>query len=159
MNIRPTARVVLFNKDNQVLLLKMKIGDDLFWLTPGGKIEDGETAFNTAKRELFEETGINEVTFLSDSHVFYYEHVDNCNGKPTFFKEHIFVAYAQNTNVTFDNLMDYEKNEISGFVWWDIAQFIEKKEELFPKNLAEDIQTFIHQNLTVNTEKSIVKEI
>lgn len=150
MNIRPTARVILLNNDNKVLLLKMTLNNKSFWLTPGGKIEDGEGAFSTAKRELLEETGIKEATFFSDSPVFYYERIGDCNGKQTFFKEHIFVAYAQNTHVHFDNLMEYEKDEISGFVWWDIAEFIEKKEMLFPENLAADIQNFIYKNITTS---------
>lgn len=157
MNIRPTARVVLLNAENKVLLLNTNVDNKSFWLTPGGKMEDNESAFETAKRELFEETGITNAQFLDDSHTWYYERIGRCNGEQTFFKEHIFVARIEDAHVHFDNLMDYEKDEISGFVWWDIAEFIEKKEVIYPETLAEDILVFIQQNVGGNKERS--KEI
>lgn len=153
MNIRPTARVVVLNKDNKILLLKIKSENTHCWLTPGGKIEGSETAFEAAKRELFEETGITNAKFFGDSHVWYYERIGTCNGEPTFFKEHIFLAYVQETNIHFDNLMDYERDEIFGFVWWDIAEFIQKKEKLFPETLADDIQNFIEQKPGLTREQ------
>jgi bis(5'-nucleosidyl)-tetraphosphatase len=42
---------------------------DRFWIFPKGHAEENETALESARRELTEETGLNDIT-LNDSHVF-----------------------------------------------------------------------------------------
>jgi len=44
----------------QVLLIEQlsKIGDNSYWVFPKGHAEENETALQSAKRELFEETGL-----------------------------------------------------------------------------------------------------
>lgn len=46
---------IIFNRDKDVLLLKMNAGH---WSFPKGHVEDGETELDTAYREVTEETGI-----------------------------------------------------------------------------------------------------
>ena len=142
MTIRITSRAVVINDENKVLLLKIKDGEGHCWITPGGKIEAGETELEAAKRELFEETGIQVADFV-EPHVWYYEHVILINDVPTLLKEHIFLAYVKTNDVHFDNLLDYERDEITNYMWWDIAEFIEKQEVMYPQGLAEDIQNFM----------------
>lgn len=45
MNEHFTARTIILNEQNQILLLKYKLFDDIFWLAPGGKIENNETPY------------------------------------------------------------------------------------------------------------------
>lgn len=55
------ADCVVRNKDGKVLITKRYNGDDTNpgkWCLPGGHVEAGESASQAAKRELFEETGI-----------------------------------------------------------------------------------------------------
>jgi 8-oxo-dGTP diphosphatase len=53
----------IIRHDDHVLMVerrKKELGGDnelLNWAFPGGKIEPGETPFNTAEREVYEETG------------------------------------------------------------------------------------------------------
>lgn len=51
------AVVILIDKDNGVLLQQRKEPEGL-WGIPGGLMELGESTENTAKRELYEETGL-----------------------------------------------------------------------------------------------------
>lgn len=51
------ARVIVVNKNNEVLLVKGLIGRHA-WELPGGAIKKGEEAAVAAARELYEETGI-----------------------------------------------------------------------------------------------------
>ena len=57
---RPAARVVCVDVDSRLLLLQWRDPSDgaVFWEPPGGGIEAGESPFDAACRELFEETGI-----------------------------------------------------------------------------------------------------
>lgn len=47
---------IIFNNQNKVLLIQMKQGH---WSFPKGHVEENETELETARRETFEETGIN----------------------------------------------------------------------------------------------------
>ncbi|RHZ36398.1 class I tRNA ligase family protein [endosymbiont GvMRE of Glomus versiforme] len=65
------VRVIIQNKEGKILMLKEKKWG---WIFPGGKIEEGETPLQAAKREVFEETNlvveklkkVKERIFLSD---------------------------------------------------------------------------------------------
>jgi ADP-ribose pyrophosphatase YjhB (NUDIX family) len=52
---RPTAKVVLFNKENKIALIGNKVND--FFLLPGGGIEPNESVEEGIRRECLEETG------------------------------------------------------------------------------------------------------
>ena len=56
--LRPSARVLLIDDQDRVLLLRANVGEGDVWITPGGALEPGETAEDAARRELREETGI-----------------------------------------------------------------------------------------------------
>jgi len=51
---RPSVIVI---KDNKVLVVKSRYGDEEFYLFPGGGVEFGETLKDAAIRETLEETG------------------------------------------------------------------------------------------------------
>lgn len=53
--ILPGAVVIIVNRDGEVLLQHRKDGA---WGLPGGLMELGESFIETAKREVFEETGL-----------------------------------------------------------------------------------------------------
>ncbi|MGH2533101.1 MAG: NUDIX domain-containing protein [Thermomicrobiales bacterium] len=71
---RPTARVILLDHEGRVLLFQLadpnvaepdspheSLRRGLFWCTPGGGVEPGETHEEAARRELWKETGITNV--------------------------------------------------------------------------------------------------
>lgn len=57
--LRPTARVLLVDEDERVLLFRGESDADGsgFWFPTGGGLEPGETPQQAAVREVLEETG------------------------------------------------------------------------------------------------------
>lgn len=63
MRTRDSARLLIMNSLNQVLLLRFRHEKDalagkVYWATPGGGLESEETFEQAAIRELREETGV-----------------------------------------------------------------------------------------------------
>ncbi|HEY4359266.1 MAG TPA: NUDIX domain-containing protein [Acidobacteriaceae bacterium] len=60
--LRRSSRVFLFNERNEILLIRFVAQRDgapfVFWVTPGGEVEPGESDLHAAGRELFEELGL-----------------------------------------------------------------------------------------------------
>ena len=73
--------VIISKADNQWVFCKHR--DRNTYEVPGGHREDGETIMDTAKRELYEETGAIEYT-LKPICVYSVTAPDNFNGEETF---------------------------------------------------------------------------
>jgi len=79
---------------NDIKFLVIKRSNDSkvypgIWQTVTGKIEKGEKAFNAARREVTEETGLHPVRLFSLPHTttFYSSHFDSISLIPLFFCE------------------------------------------------------------------------
>jgi ADP-ribose pyrophosphatase YjhB (NUDIX family) len=60
---RPSSRLLVINENRRVLLFRFEhkrgpLSGQVFWATPGGGLEDGESYEDAALRELFEEVGV-----------------------------------------------------------------------------------------------------
>jgi 8-oxo-dGTP pyrophosphatase MutT (NUDIX family) len=59
---RRSARLILLNASQQVLLIRFVVERHhkpfVFWATPGGSVEEGETDLEVARRELAEELAL-----------------------------------------------------------------------------------------------------
>ena len=73
--------VIISKADNKLVFCKHR--DRNTYEVPGGHREDGETIMDTAKRELYEETGAIEYT-LKPICVYSVTAPDNFNGEETF---------------------------------------------------------------------------
>ena len=61
LRIRPAARAIVLDPDDRILLVRFEFPDGMFWATPGGGIEPGETPEEAVRRELAEEAGLTSV--------------------------------------------------------------------------------------------------
>ena len=60
LRIRDAARAVVLDPAERVLLVRFEFPAGSVWATPGGGIEQGESAADAIRRELLEEAGIED---------------------------------------------------------------------------------------------------
>ena len=142
MRSRRTARVLVFDGGGRVLLIRFVVarveGDFVFWLTPGGEIEAGETELEAARRELREELGLEvEVVGPVYSEANRFEH----QGEMRDNLDYYFVARC---GVDAPKLCGVTVEEIAvmrEIRWWRAEEIEASGERFFPGDLAERVRS------------------
>jgi len=96
MPVRPvvkrTARAVLLDGDDLILIKRTKPGVDPYWLTPGGGVETSDTTVvNALHREVHEELGA-KITDVVPCFVDTVEHIGKNRGATGVKVQHFFVC-------------------------------------------------------------------
>ena len=139
MKIRNTVRLLLLDALNRLLLIKVDnknvtypdVDSATYWITVGGKIEEGETLSDAARREAFEETGLRDVQV--GSLVWRGSVVLNAWGKPVLFNQNFLVARTTQTEIIRDNLSAEEQASIQAYKWWTLEELNETAEIIIPR--------------------------
>jgi 8-oxo-dGTP pyrophosphatase MutT (NUDIX family) len=141
--VRPTARVVVLDPDGRVLLLGARLtdpavppGDVLFWYTPGGGVEDGESVREAAARELAEEIGLVVEPAALEGPVWFRRHVGpfagvDVDSRETFFVLRDVVHEVDPAGRTELELLGEEPHR-----WWTPAEIAAADVEFAPRELA-----------------------
>ncbi|MEQ4716611.1 NUDIX domain-containing protein [Nonomuraea sp. B19D2] len=146
MRIRRGARIVLLDQDDRILMIQHRYDGvivvpgspvrELFWVTPGGGLAEGEDFRQAARRELLEETGLTDVewgpcVWTLDGEV-------QWGGEPVHVHERHFLARFRGTEViSRAHLEPEERQGITGHRWWSLAELVaaEATETLRPLGL------------------------
>ena len=111
----PTAGgIILYN--NNILLVKIKNSNK--YGLPKGKKEKNESIYDTAIREVNEETGLNICSYIHDKFIY----VNILNTK----------FYIINLKEKINIFNNFDKNEIEDIQWFDI-DYIKSNKQLFTK--------------------------
>lgn len=127
---RPGARILLFDAENRLLLFRVRnpSPEEIFWITPGGGLEPGESFPEAAKRELREETGLDAEIGQC---VWFREHHYAWNGRPFHLYERFFLARTTAADIQPLQPDDYFLDSR----WWTLDE-IEASSEIFaPRQL------------------------
>tara|TARA_R110002110_G_scaffold6054_1_gene30557 strand:- start:8121 stop:8615 length:495 start_codon:yes stop_codon:yes gene_type:complete len=147
MHIRKTARVLLFDWQNRLLLIRMHdpaVGGadgvvlrDPYWVTVGGEMEPGEDVAAAAKRELAEETGLSDVRFGPP--VWTSELVLCVHGKNQMLQQVFLPAWTEATELSRDAWTELERQVILDLKWWRLDELQATTDTIFPTSLVQHI--------------------
>jgi 8-oxo-dGTP pyrophosphatase MutT (NUDIX family) len=139
MRERLTARVLLLDPQDRILLMKGRLPHDPtappVWFTVGGGAEPGESVLETAAREIVEETGfldaqLGPVVWYSEAQLF------DRKGRPVHFKEHFVVARTVGGALSRQGWQPLEHEFVDELRWWTLAELQATDEIVYPEGLA-----------------------
>jgi 8-oxo-dGTP diphosphatase len=139
MRRRPSSRILVINRNNQVLLFRFVFnegplaGQD-YWATPGGALEAGESFADAARRELFEETGI--LTDAVGREVAEREFVLQLHdGECVIADERFFLVRVADQSISQDHRTPLETEVLMDHRWWSVDELTSTREAVFPETL------------------------
>jgi 8-oxo-dGTP pyrophosphatase MutT (NUDIX family) len=144
MWVRHTARVVVVNERQQVLLFRYEDAVALdptqpdltvYWVTVGGGLEEGQTFEAAARRELWEETGIR--TEGVGPWLWTRERALRFPDESVLFHERYFLARVGDPEVSVANLLPCERQAYRSHRWWTLAERRRSQEAVRPEDFAD----------------------
>jgi 8-oxo-dGTP diphosphatase len=134
---RRSARVILLSAAQQVLLIRFAVKRQdkpfVFWATPGGGVENGETDLEAARRELDEELAL-DIALTGPAHTVSstFEH----EGKLLKNIDVFFLGYHEPQGVALHFKTEAERAAMKEIRWWTITELERCSETIFPPDLA-----------------------
>ncbi len=144
---RVTARAVLFHEESKSILL-FHIDDPNvvepgkgrkkpFWVTPGGKVEEGENEKQALMRELEEETGLKENQVVFIDKIWSGECDLTWGGKLTHLIDNFFLVKATSKEIGVDGREEKEAAVIKRHKWFSLNELKSSNEFFIPKGLPD----------------------
>jgi 8-oxo-dGTP pyrophosphatase MutT (NUDIX family) len=154
MRERRTARVLLLDPENRILLLKGRLPSDpgapAMWFTVGGGVEPDETLEAAARREILEETGfrvaeIGEVLWRTE------ELFKDRKGRPILIKAAFMTARCAGGEPSRQGWDALEREFVDDIRWWTLADLISTSEPVYPPDLAKKLTSVLKGSCEVQT--------
>jgi 8-oxo-dGTP pyrophosphatase MutT (NUDIX family) len=141
MRQRPSSRLLVVNGEQRLLLFRFAhkrgpLAGQVYWATPGGGLDPGESFEAAACRELLEETGLRiddpgpqvarrETSFQLPT------------GEMVTADERFFLIRTDALEVTAAHWSALEREVISAHRWWSRAELTSTRDQVWPENLVE----------------------
>jgi 8-oxo-dGTP pyrophosphatase MutT (NUDIX family) len=148
MKTRHTARAVLFDPSDRVLLFEFMLPKGFigasaahFWATPGGEIEVNEDVRDALIREVREETGIEG--FEVGPELWFGSNLLTFKGVPTRTLERFFYVRSPTATLGATNWTEIEKDVMRAHRWWRVPDLHATTATIFPPNFARLVEEFL----------------
>jgi len=146
---RAAARVVLLDCQGRIFLVNAEDPIDPYkpawWEIPGGGIDFGEDSATAAGRELYEETGIEDVEM---GPVIWTQHVQFTFGGWNFDShDRIHVAWCDGGDYRPRHLEALEAAAFLGARWWALDDLLASDEPVLPALLREHLPPILAGDL------------
>ena len=152
MRERSTARVLLLDPHDRILLMKGRLPSDPAapgaWFTVGGGIEPGEDESAAARREIREETGWEPLevgpVLWRNAQTF-----SDRKGRPVLIREAFMVARCAGGEPSRDGWVELEREFVDDIRWWTLEELQSCGEPVYPADLAQrlaQILRSVHQD-------------
>lgn len=136
---RQAVRAILLTPQDEVLLMRLKADGKIFWITPGGGIEAGETAHEALHRELAEEVGLTRAAIGPL--------VWRRRQTTTYFRklwQQSEDYYLVETERFLPRMSDrIEARLVTEFRWWHLDELEEADEVVTPLSLARIVAGYL----------------
>ncbi len=137
--VRPTARVLLLDAEDRILLMKGRLPANPdapgVWFTIGGGVEPGESLYEAAAREVAEETGLTGVVL---GEIAWRGEVvlPDRKQRPVLFKDTFILARCAGGAVIRDGWRPLELEFVDDMRWWRLEDLAATDEPVWPADLA-----------------------
>ncbi len=146
MKERLTARVILLDPDDRILLMKGRLPSDPAapgaWFTVGGGVEPGESMVEAAVREIREETGFTDAEVgpvLWEGEQIHHDR----KGRPVRVMERFMVARCAGGVPSAEGWQALEQEFVDDIRWWTLEALTACEEPIFPPDLAARLATIL----------------
>lgn len=137
MRLRQASRVLLFNPQNEILLVRFAIPRPdgqvfVFWCAPGGEIEPGESPTEAMHREIAEELGLKldlEGPLWTDRNEIFH-HGEMCDNTDYYFR-----AECDRDAPKLIGFTPEEMKIMTDIRWWTVEEVDQTSERIFPVDL------------------------
>ncbi len=137
---RAAARALVLDRYHRVLLVQFRDDEgQVWWATPGGGIDEGESAEAAIRRELVEEAGL--VDFELGPEIWRREHVFAWLGKILRQRERIFLVRVGEYEPA--PTADLPAEQVFEVRWWTPAELDSARETLVPARLAQFVRELL----------------
>jgi 8-oxo-dGTP pyrophosphatase MutT (NUDIX family) len=141
--LRETARVIVLDPEDRLLLFLTRLGERPIWLTPGGGVEPGETFLEAAKRELWEETG--QRGHVLGPWVWSRNRVFDVAGTPVDLRERYYLLRCERFEVSAANHTEEERRIVEEHRWWHATEIEDSKDWFAPRDLGRHLLELIER--------------
>jgi len=154
MKDHKSVRILLINKKKELLLMKAHDPSTTrtdgkynghFWFLIGGEQEPGESLLQTAKRELFEETGLKEEDYEIGPLVWTGDFKLILSGTPRQMKQKFIVVKTEKEEISTDHFTENEKKVVKEMKWFSLEEIKSSQEIIYPINLKDKLEDILEE--------------